>query len=81
MNKDLRQHQIYAETGDVPGIVSVENSFKSGPNHGAPARGTLLDSQRGRPRAARPITGNTATKLQRDSRGVRVNGVKGDEDV
>lgn len=52
MNKDIRQHKIYAETGEVPGIESIEAPFKSGPNHGAPARGTLGDGQRRAPRSS-----------------------------
>ena len=46
-NKAIRSHHEYALTGTVPGIDAIESQFKNGPDHGKPARGTMLDSQRG----------------------------------
>ena len=41
----IKQHQRMAR-GESIDTASIEQPFKSGFNHGAPARGQLLDSQR-----------------------------------
>lgn len=45
-NDQIRQHQRLAR-GDAIDIASIDSPFKNGPDHGKPARGTMLDSQRG----------------------------------
>lgn len=48
----IKQHKRMA-MGESPDVPSIETPFKNGPDHGAPARGQLLDSQRGASRGGK----------------------------